>query len=44
MRMLFNTAQERERVAKEFGAVEGQKQTFARMEESWTMERSNFPK
>jgi len=33
MRLLFTTAKERDRVAKEYGAVEGQKQTIGRMEE-----------
>jgi uncharacterized protein YndB with AHSA1/START domain len=32
MRMLFNTAEEREKVVKEFGAIEGNKQTMNRLE------------
>jgi uncharacterized protein YndB with AHSA1/START domain len=33
IRMVFRTAEERDRVAKEFGAIEGGKQTLARLDE-----------
>ena len=40
MRMLFETTEERERVVKVFGAIEGAKQTFARLAEFLTKPKS----